>query len=398
MKAFDDCAFPRKILVSHLGILKILLKTIQIIEIFFVVFLGKESDIAGHCKSLITLDISTTSVTGRGTRLAIEHLPNLKTFKCSHSVQVASEMFREGQSDSTTRKLGLMDLHCKWPGIKRNSTPYVRGSLQHAIQLCPFVVHLEIEVEREGDDVTDGDLLALRNLENLRHLVLTSIGASFDGGILPILEKFGGKSLEFLKLSFLQRVDVAAIIRHCSNLRSLEFLEIKQYNVNSSPNPSSAGAVHQLGHLESLSVLQAFMGSERQPKAAVLSLLLRSCPALTKLELVSLNGVTDHVIEQAAIAHSFSKLEVLYLAGCPNITRSTADLLFLTLDCPLRQITLDCDQLNILPKKCKSIWKGKAQENGWELKLGNSDDEFDDSDDEFDDSDEELGDSEDFSE
>ena len=329
-------------------------------------------------------------MTTLGIRLAIQHLPNLKFLKCEDSVKALSEILRDGlashpahddsssqQPNSVNRRFSLMDLCCTTRDPDSLS-PYLKGSLAHAVQLCPLVVHVEIDLSLNAD-LKDVDLQALLNLKNLRHFTLAFINVSFDGGILPILEKFGRDSLEILELCYLNEVDVAAIVRHCANLQSLTLKEI--YQCNGSPHRQpSANAVYHLRHLKLLRFIRLECGQSGEPTSATLSLLLRSCPALVKLKLHSLDRLTDQVIREAAIAHGFKKLEDLYLSDCQRISRSSIDLLLFTLSCPFRRVKLNyCFQLN-MKKDYVSAWKTKAEENNWNLSMYRASDDEESSD------------------
>ena len=257
-----------------------------------------------------------------------------------------------------------MNLNCNLKSYN-NQSPYASGALHNAVQLCPFVVRVEIHLP-PNEFFKDTDLRALTNLENLRHLELTSINVSFHGGILPILEKFGRDSLEVLQLSWLKEVDIAAIVRHCSNLRSIFLYEILQCDGSTDRQPS-ANAVYQLPHLENLSFFCSHQGSPGEPTSTTLSLLLRSCPSLITLILAGLNCLTDQVIQEAAITHGFRQLKTFNLFLCHNITQSSMDLLLLTLDCPFERISFyGCRQID-QKGDYVSVWREKARENNWDL-------------------------------
>ena len=315
----------------------------------------------------------------RSTRLAIEYLPNLKILDCYDSVQALSQIFREGvatqsashdsssqqRTGSVLRQFPLTNLHWIVLSNKQYLPPYVSRRLANAVQLCPFVVRVAINGGNQV--VKDSELLALLELDNLRHLQLFMINVSFDGGIVPILEKFGHNSLEILELESLNVVDIAAIVRHCSNLRSLILIENEQY---SGPSPSqlrSDTATHQLRHLEHLNFFNADL-LQPDPTAATISYLLRSCSEIVSLHLIRLSSLTDQVIQEAVRAHGFSKLEKLVLACCHDVSKSSIDLLF-SMDCPFKEIELcDCEQLNE-SEEYAAIWQKKAMENNWNLTI-----------------------------
>ena len=323
---------------------------------------------------LLLLNVLYTGVLAE-IRAAIRHLPKLQILKCYDSVQVVSEMFRNGslaaaaapqdfssqQPDPITApQLLLKDLYCFL--IRHfQPTPYERGSLSTAIQICPFVVHVHIEPSYFPVPVDyafqDEDLLALLHLKNLRHLVLGHVNVSFDGGIRPILEKFGKESLEIFELIRLNDIDIPSIVRLCSNLRTLKF---NSCDGPMSHQPSTFNVAHpQLLHLNTLE----FIGWE--PTSATLSLLLLSCPVVVKLKLFGLIGLTDQVIEWAA-NHGFSKLEELILFECFSITKTSIDLL-LTLESPLKCITISRCQHFSENGEYVPGWQKKADEKNWKL-------------------------------
>ena len=339
-------------------------------------FSGDEKDVAGHCKSLVILNVLSTKVTALGARLAIQHLPHLKFLQCDYSVQVLSKIYLEGLAaqptahhghsstqQPVTRRFSLMNLHCR-NDFRDPSSSYVSGALFNALQLCPFVVQVDINLY-QNQVFKDSDLLELHNLKNLHRLNLRYVHVSFsNGGILPILEKFGRDSLEVLKLGWLDEFDIDAIVRHCSNLRSLDLWEIKNCNIPPSLKPSAA---HQLRHLEFLSI-RHFRESQNEPTSSTLSFLLCSCPALVTIRLVGFKNLTDQVIKEAALAHGFKKLEHLRLSFCPRITKMSIDLFVFTLECPFKMLFLNCPQLrgNTEPV---SNWRKKAQENNWNFDM-----------------------------
>ena len=366
-------------------------------NVFEIPCLGDEEDVAGNCKSLVSLNVLDTKLTTHGIRLAIQHLPNLMILLCKDSVQAASHIFREGLSisepsahDSTlqqtagsiTRQVSLIDLHCTNSIYLEEDDPillpYVNGALSSAIQLCPFVVNVYI---CNVPGVSDEDLRALLNLGQLRCLSLQRIRISFDGGILPILEKFGKDSLEFLRLAYLDEVDLPSIVRHCTNLRSLELDDIDQCNGTSSSTHLTSVNVgyQQLRYLESLSFSRFDCPPHGEPTAANLSLLLCNCPSLVSVYLSGLNYLTDQVMEQAAIAHGFSQLEDLHVSFCDQITKISVDLLLLTLECPFKKVSFNyCAHLS-RNEEFASGWKEKAEENHWDLSIyRDTDDEYSD--------------------
>ena len=301
-----------------------------------------------------------------GARLAIQHLPKLVDFDCSFSLQAILNLQQTqvdadiSQQPQGVRRYLLSDLRCgAWDeDTALHSWQHVRGGLPAALQLCPFV----IRVEMSGiEGLNDQDLKALKALDNLRHLVLESLfstrSLTFEGGLQPVLEKFGPASLESLYLGdFNSEIDICALLQHCSNLRSLHLFQLEfidpHISIGNQPKV-------WLPHLETLAIYEIW----EVPKN-VLSLLFRSAPALVSLNLCNVENLTDDLFEEAILLYGFPKLKELFLGCCPNVTERSIDL-FLTLDNPLSKITLDCC------KKLRDddVWDGPIQDKNLDLIL-----------------------------
>ena len=213
---------------------------------------GLETDRGfGQCKSLVRLNVKYSRVTVDGARLAMEYLPKLQIFDCHDTLHVAAQMFTYGRDSPQlpgTRipQLPLMNLRCDRDFF------HEKGDLAAAIEICPSVVF--VNCYALANTFTDEDLKHLLNLKNLRYLSLAfNENWSFDGGILPILEKFGASILEKLHLQDLQEVNISAIAQHCSNLRSLKLDCIYRYILPSQPLKP---VENRLRHLEYLKMTQ----------------------------------------------------------------------------------------------------------------------------------------------
>ena len=256
--------------------------------------------------------------------------------------------------------LPLLNLYCRRGSA--GASPYISGGLAAAIQFCPFVVNVDIS---SFDGVFDEELQALREMKNLRHLTLRFLNISFDGGLLPILEKFGPHSLKELELKNVTEVDVAAIAQNCPKLRSLKLIRIGRY-IRSTPQQSQS-ALQQLIRLQHLEIDHIFPNSMGAPMSTDISILFSS-PSLVSISIYGLNTVTDHVIEQAVLCHhSFRKLSSLLLTDCPNITARSIDLLLSLLYSPLKKIDLI---------RCNNVWSMDVDKlekttikNNWDLSI-----------------------------
>ena len=232
--------------------------------------------------------------------------------------------------------------------------PYLRGSLAAATQICPFVVELEI-AHCPGEEIR-----ALLSLKNLRRLYLKSMKAHFEENLLPILQKFGPNLLEKLTLEDVNEVDVAAIIKHCPNLRFLVLACIVRYI--QSPESSNLHLHHQLGNLQLLVVDQSPM--LEAPTSVDISNLLLCSPSIAELIFYGLDNLTDQVIEQAVVFHGFPELNRLQLGSCKNLTKHSINRL-LSSNCPIKDISMtSCKKIH---KKQVRKWKKMALNKNLDL-------------------------------
>ena len=326
----------------------------------------------GGCKSIVQLNVIGTAMTKLGARLAIQHLPKLAVFKCHFSLEVIARMFEvsDGHNSltqlppngsSTVRRLPLTSLYFQ----SSRGLSYVAGFLTTAVRFSPFIVHVEImDVSR----ILDQDIRALLELQQLRHLLLESIDdLSFDCGLLPILRKFGSSSLEHLELVYIEEIDLAAIVEHCSNLRSL--MLINNTCIQSSLQSWKLAHQNQLLSLQSLCIRHGFADQDEESKIGALSKtdlsgLLLSSPSLVSLKAVYLDAMTDQLIESAAVHHGFSKLKCVEFNGCKNLTRHAIDTL-ISLDSPIEEIAFSYNRN--LTERDKNRWEKIVFKKNWNL-------------------------------
>lgn len=321
----------------------------------------------GICNSLVSLNIRGTRVTQHGARLALEHLTKLQTFQWGLAVQVIVEMYQSGER----RPLALTRL--EFDGEPRD-VDFEENSLATAIKLCPFLVYVSIEQNYEA---SSQDLRALLDLDNLQRLILRCARrVSFDEDLLPVLRKFGHKSLEFLCVSDIKELNLGAIVEHCSMLRWFYAYEVGRFTPSRRP-PLKPNSRQHLPRLEHLHIQATGMDGDHcrvpisgQPSAADLALLLTSAPAFIDLELEMLDNLKDEVFEQAIIQHGFPKLNRLEVLACPNVTRNVVDL-FLELDNPPSLINIEKfqhlhdsphDESKVADNE-DPIWKVKVERN-----------------------------------
>ena len=321
----------------------------------------------GHCKSLVKLNIEDTKVTTKGARLAMEHLPKLQFFKCPFSLYVAAKMRRKDRKSpqlvgTGIRQLSLMDLRFIGDADEDIDVPYKRGDLKAAIELCPSIVHVKIRAAWDAT-FTDKELKSLLKLKNLRHLcVEASNSVSFEGGLLPILEKFGPSTLEKLQLKYLPDVDVSAIAKHCPNLRSLSLVSIERYICR--PLKPTENRLNCLEYLEMIQMDNDEIGLIRPPPTAADLRILLSPLSLVTLNFAHFDGLSDDLIEEIALSRGFSNLKVADFEFCGGITERSIECL-LTLDNPLKKMfvyLMEHSREEYLNK-----WENQAKKNNWDL-------------------------------
>lgn len=321
--------------------------------------------------SLLQLGIRGTGVTRHGARLVLEKLPELQELRSSSTIQVIADMYRSGYG----RPLGLTRVECYSDGEHMKPIAPVEGnSLAAAIQLCPLLVRVDLG---ENYSPSRQDLRALLELDILERLNLPygtgpalsgRAGMSFDEDLLPILKKFGHKSLDFLRIVNIDEVNLGAFLEHCSHLRVLCIDNVRRYRTQSRGpvKPSLRPALPNLQRL----LLPAPSDCDHPnqecnvPSPAHLALLLSSAPALVYLELGKMHSLTDGIFKQAIDQHGFLQLTDLELTLVPNgLTEGVLDLFF-HLENPLSTIVV-----NVSGPPSRPFKRYKEKDAAWEEKI-----------------------------
>lgn len=287
----------------------------------------------GICSSLVKLDISDTNVTSQGVREALERLVQLKQLECDVDLShVVVDVYRSGER----RPLALRRLRGEFKNYSIGRNP-LGDSI---IRLCPFLTHVDIKVSNLYSDRKNFDLKPLLELDNLQHLEVQG-NISFVEDVVPVLQKFGHKSLDYLSISKTAYVSLGTIMEHCPNLRVLRIFEVNCFIPTPRLRPLNP-TNHYLPYLQYLSVRAVDSEQNRggQPSASDLAILLSSTPALVDCQLECLENLSDQIFQWVVAQHGFSNLEKMEVASCPNITRSMIDL-FLEQDNPLTSIKVE---------------------------------------------------------
>ena len=217
--------------------------------------------------------------------------------------------------------------------------PYISGSLGLVASLCPSVRSVEIDLVK---GLTDCDLLGLLSLENIYELQISdpsavddnNMSVTFKGGVVRLLQGFGS-SLKVLRLSYLNDVDIPAIINLCPKLESLTLDENDSYTTVGTKEdiePFHSKRIKTeplvLNNLETLSVI-SFNRNEAAEEKQIISfedlLSLFSSSSLINIEITACDNLTDYVFERAAEIHQFQNLEQLRISICHTLTRKGID-------------------------------------------------------------------------
>ena len=122
----------------------------------------------GQSKLIHTLKIAHTKVSKKGIRVALENLPNLKTFEFCRSVQILAEIRRENLQLLCFKTYSITEFQCtEFQDDSGNIVPYEMESLRLAAALCPSVNVVHITSQ---PGLTDFELDGLLGLKTLREL------------------------------------------------------------------------------------------------------------------------------------------------------------------------------------------------------------------------------------
>jgi hypothetical protein len=368
--------------------------------------LGKEDQRLGQCKSIETLIIGGTRITKKGIQTALFNLPFLKKFEipggysCPVPVQLLAEIHQPDWSIKhlkDIRKYSLDSLclrdwilyygthyHTPFFGV-----PYTSGSLGLVASLCPSVTLVKVDLII---GLTDSEMLGLLSLENVNELGIigndVDTTVTFEGGVVPLLKRFGS-TLKELGLSYLDDVNVRAIIDFCPKLQSLTLDSNGNYSTTVSAKKDAEPYHHSkrckieqnpsmLKNLEKLCVNIADYSEDLVEERNISSedlLSLFSSPSLIDIQMFESDYLTDYVFERASEIHQFLSLEKLKLCRCQSLTRRAIDVV-MNKKTPLKTIDiLDCDNISdvdialLISNARSENWELSVEYNGKRIKM-----------------------------
>jgi hypothetical protein len=248
------------------------------------------------------------------------------------------------------------------------------------VLLCPYITKVDMTLMCDGI-VKDADLVSLLSLKNLYILKIDQIlpvnfnevtfrysgGITFEGGVLPLLKKFGN-SLKKLELDvFFLDLDILTIMQFCHKLQYL-YLHMRS-KFDRWPKEEEKKSVNKreipiLKHLEELMLCSDDSLHSLVPEDIVLTLL--SSPLLSFISIKLFNNLTDKIIRKATHVNSFRHLERLWLTYCNEVTKYGVNL-FLQQNNPLKSLKLiRCDKITF---EDSIEWEETLTKNNWELEL-----------------------------
>jgi hypothetical protein len=302
--------------------------------------------------------------------VALDNLPELNVL-CHESLLDGLAEIAQSAIDRELKfpKYSLTTLY-----VLVEETVYKSGTLKQSLLLCPNVTKVHFWLKMEG--FKDVDLLSLLSLKTLRVLIIRycprikvtereELGIfgrnlTFEGGVFPLLKKFGN-SITILSLegSFLN-VNIPGIIELCPNVQTLSFwcehyqtpssIEHARNTLNNMKQPV-------LKKLEKLYISSWYSDDNDIPSEYLLVLL--SSASLGFVNIKGCRILTDEILQRAADLHSFRNLEYLSIYFCHSVTKKGVDV-FMQEKNPLKHICLlSCRGItgeDYMDWREKSIW------------------------------------------
>ena len=270
----------------------------------------------GQRKLLHTLKMKGTNVTKLGVEVALQNLPELRTFEFPHSVRILAELRRENLERGDFKTYPFTEFDCtilvNRSGNGSVIVPYKSGSLRLAANICPNVDVVHI---RRHIGLTDVDLQGLLELKTLRGLVIPPDyprggQITFDGGIIPLLKAFGSflRQLELYGLKTC--VKIRSIAAHCTYLEILKLSDNSRYSMAS----LEKGSLYKEATFKKLKKLT--VSCYKSPRfSSEMLFFLFSSPELKSVSLFGCDALTNEVLEKAASLHEFRNLLYIFLSS-----------------------------------------------------------------------------------
>ena len=297
------------------------------------------------CKLLLSLFVRSTNVTLNGVRLAMETLESL------HFLDYEDPLPEVTDAHVVRPTITLISFKCYRQGavFLKNRLFLTKDSEIINYSLEPIVTdqHLAEAVD------------SMREFEiNPRERLMAGNDrfVTFAGGIVPFLNTFG-HSLQEIKLTSFDEVDLLFVLRACPRLTTLNMDSNARYTP-SLPLPQTSPILECFVYCGQQGNGQCIGGPE-------LISILKS-PRLKHLEFQNCHQLTDSILQTAFNIHRFSKLEILILRNCHNLSSESFTSVFLSQINSLNVVVLDsCRQLCSNANQIQ--WSDLKVTNKWDL-------------------------------
>ena len=337
--------------------------------------IGTDTD-GGQCKDIRKLKLNGFNVSDGAVVTAVYNLPKLEKIDYPHMVDLLTEV-QELNGDLLLPQFSLTKM------VSYNDySPYIRGRISLFVAMCPSVVNVDIQPQ---DGLRDEDLLGkalemtcnmltsklsafhffagLLALKTIRKLSIgdtnqLSSSITFDGGVLPLLKKFGS-SLVRLQLYYVSHISIPAIMEFCPNLSVLSLWYKDSESVKSYERAKSG---LKLKKLERLTLLIEPGDDVGLVPTDVMLLLLSSSPALNDVYIDSCDTLTNELLEQVLKINQFSNLKNLELYDC-SVTRKGIEFLMRESN-PIQTIRWVNGRDN---EKFFEMWNEAAKRKNWDF-------------------------------
>lgn len=267
-------------------------------------------------KTLEKLRVACTSVTSKGAKMAVQHLPALQVLEHEYFFEALIE---SGQSALDQHLPHIFNISYLFilPAIS-----YKSGNLGLVASLCPFLIGVIVCVrERLADLFCLTTLKNLRSLKILKHPSSKRDEISFDMGIAPVLEAMGN-SLNVLDLSFFSFVDIWTVIKFCPDLICLTFTCHESLSTLSDEEIIHLRKGKNRSIFKELKVLRCGYNLSSD-----LLFYLLSSPALEDVCISYCDALTDDFLRETFKFLPFQNLRELKLTHCVWVTKQGLDAL-----------------------------------------------------------------------
>ena len=295
------------------------------------------------CKLLVSLFIRYTNVSLNGVRIAME------TLKSLHYLDYENPLPEVIDAHVVLPTATLISFKCYKEGAVFLKN---RLFLTSEVEVINYILESIVTDQHLANVVDSMREFEIGPMERL--LADNDRFVTFAGGIVPFLNTFG-HSLQDIKLASFDEVDPLFVLRACPRLTTLNL-------------DSNARYTPSLPLSQTSPILECFVYSGLDIQCIggpeLISILKSYC--LKHIDIQNCDQLTDSVFEIAFDIHHFSKLEILILRNCNNLSSESFTRVFLSQINSLNVVVLDsCRQLCSSANKIH--WSDLIVANKWDL-------------------------------